>query len=244
MRLPNDGRFWNSNKEGRKEQCEERYPTRALASLRAFSFRGILRIELLDAPCQHRLDGSVAESRALPHQCQCIADPFRRRDIHVGRPAQLTREGEFYASLQQRFGEAISASLLKGQPSAIICKTYGVLPNPQPKTIGKGDSIVTVMPSRRNFLQSCAALGLSAQSEAAAASPPSPAPPSVWTSRAEQKRKLSKDVVWTSHEPIEFLLRRGEHFDNEPEIYERMYAPENLKRMAAAGDSLWPPLFL
>jgi hypothetical protein len=34
---------------------------------------------------------------------------------------------------------------------------------------------------------------------------------------------------------LEFLMRRGGHFDDEPSRYKRMYDPENLKRMAAAG---------
>lgn len=41
--------------------------------------------------------------------------------------------------------------------------------------------------------------------------------------------------MWTTHEPIEFLLRRGDHFDDEAAHYEHIYDPENFKRMAAAG---------
>jgi hypothetical protein len=56
-----------------------------------------------------------------------------------------------------------------------------------------------------------------------------------WERSAQQKRERLKDVTWLTHEPLEFLLRRGDHFDDEPEDYERMCDPENLKRMAAAG---------
>ena len=57
-----------------------------------------------------------------------------------------------------------------------------------------------------------------------------------WERSAEQKRALTKDVVWLTHEPLEFLLRRGDHFDDEPAHYARMYAPANLQRMVDAGD--------
>lgn len=60
-------------------------------------------------------------------------------------------------------------------------------------------------------------------------------PQTRWQRRAQQKQKLVKDVTWTTHEPILFLFRRGGHFDDEPERYQRMYDPENLKRMADAG---------
>jgi hypothetical protein len=46
---------------------------------------------------------------------------------------------------------------------------------------------------------------------------------------------LTKNIVWLTHEPLEFLERRGDHFDDEAAHYDRMYTPENLKRMAAAG---------
>ncbi len=56
-----------------------------------------------------------------------------------------------------------------------------------------------------------------------------------WQRSAEQKREMVRDVTWLTHEPLAFLLRRGDHFDDEPARYQRMYTPENLKRMAAAG---------
>jgi hypothetical protein len=61
------------------------------------------------------------------------------------------------------------------------------------------------------------------------------APQTRWQRNAEQKKEQLKDVTWLTHEPIEFLMRRGDHFDDEPERYERMLEPENLKRMAAGG---------
>jgi hypothetical protein len=56
-----------------------------------------------------------------------------------------------------------------------------------------------------------------------------------WQRSARQKRELTRDVTWLTHEPLEFLMRRGGHFDNEAERYQRMCDPENLKRMADAG---------
>ncbi len=56
-----------------------------------------------------------------------------------------------------------------------------------------------------------------------------------WQRSAQEKKDLAKDVVWTTHEPLEFLLRRGDHFADEADRYAQMCDPENLKRMADAG---------
>jgi hypothetical protein len=61
-------------------------------------------------------------------------------------------------------------------------------------------------------------------------------PQTRWERSAEQKRALTKDVVWLTHEPLEFLLRRGDHFDDEPARYARLYDRANLQKMADAGD--------
>ena len=61
-------------------------------------------------------------------------------------------------------------------------------------------------------------------------------PQTRWEQSAAKKREMTKDVVWLTHEPLEFLLRRGDHFDDEPEHYARMYEPANLQHMADAGD--------
>jgi hypothetical protein len=78
----------------------------------------------------------------------------------------------------------------------------------------------------------CSVLWLTA---AAAQSPVQPQTQTRWERRAQEERELTKDVTWLNHEPPVFLFRRGDHFDDEPERYERMCDPENLKRMAAAG---------
>ncbi len=56
-----------------------------------------------------------------------------------------------------------------------------------------------------------------------------------WERSAQRKREQTKDVTWLTHEPLDFLLRRGDHTSDEPAHYERMLDPANLKRMAAAG---------
>ena len=56
-----------------------------------------------------------------------------------------------------------------------------------------------------------------------------------WQVSAEQNQKLAEGIVWQTHEPLDFLLRRGDHFDDEPERYVQMGTPENIKRMADAG---------
>ncbi|MDE3167365.1 MAG: beta-galactosidase, partial [Acidobacteriota bacterium] len=62
-------------------------------------------------------------------------------------------------------------------------------------------------------------------------------PPSEtrWQRAAAPNREMLRDVVPLSHEPLEFLLRRGDHFDDETERYQRMYDPSNLRQMAGAG---------
>jgi hypothetical protein len=60
-------------------------------------------------------------------------------------------------------------------------------------------------------------------------------PPTRWEVRSQQKNELNQGITWLTHEPLDFLLRRGDHFDDEPDSYQKMCDPENLKRMAAAG---------
>jgi hypothetical protein len=59
--------------------------------------------------------------------------------------------------------------------------------------------------------------------------------PTRWQLSAEKKREMVEDVTWFTHEPLAFLLRRGSHYEDEPQRYERMYKRKNIERMAAAG---------
>ncbi|HTY86077.1 MAG TPA: alpha-amylase family protein [Candidatus Acidoferrum sp.] len=59
--------------------------------------------------------------------------------------------------------------------------------------------------------------------------------PTRWETRAKQKTDLNQGITWLTHEPIDFLMRRGDHYDDEPDRYQKMCAPDNLKRMADAG---------
>jgi hypothetical protein len=63
-----------------------------------------------------------------------------------------------------------------------------------------------------------------------------------WEISAKRKAAKAKEIVWLTHEPMEFLLRRGDHFNDEPEHYQRMLDPDNLKRMADIGVQ-WGILF-
>lgn len=56
-----------------------------------------------------------------------------------------------------------------------------------------------------------------------------------WAREAAENGKLSENIVWLTHEPLDFLLRRGDHFDDEPQRYAEMGNPTNLQRMADAG---------
>jgi hypothetical protein len=59
--------------------------------------------------------------------------------------------------------------------------------------------------------------------------------PTRWQLWAEKKRELAKGITWLTHEPIEFLIRRGDKTPDLAEHYRLMCDLENIKRMAAAG---------
>ena len=56
-----------------------------------------------------------------------------------------------------------------------------------------------------------------------------------WQREAERKSELAKDITWMSNEPLYYVRRRGNYYVDEAEIYEKMYEPENIRRMADAG---------
>jgi hypothetical protein len=56
-----------------------------------------------------------------------------------------------------------------------------------------------------------------------------------WERQAREKREMTQNVIWPSHEPLMFSLRRGNHPEDLPEIYERQHSPENIEQMAKAG---------
>jgi hypothetical protein len=62
-----------------------------------------------------------------------------------------------------------------------------------------------------------------------------PTGPTRWQTAAQKKRELTRDITWLTHEPIEFLIRRGNHPDDIADEYKQMVQPDNIKRMAAAG---------
>ena len=104
--------------------------------------------------------------------------------------------------------------------------------------------------TRRTLLQSTAlasaSLLLPNPLRAADASNETPATQSAyktrWEERAARKRAIARNITWLTHEPLDFLLRRGDHTDNEPAHYAAMLNPDNLKRMADAGVQ-WARLF-
>ena len=68
-----------------------------------------------------------------------------------------------------------------------------------------------------------------------AATNSSPATLTRWERSAGENRQLTTNITWLTHEPLDFLLRRGDHFDDEPERYAQMGSLENIQRMADAG---------
>lgn len=63
-----------------------------------------------------------------------------------------------------------------------------------------------------------------------------------WEISAQKKSEIAKDVTWFSHEPLDFHLRRGNHPEDEPDMYAKMIEPDNIRRMAAAG-AVWGRIF-
>lgn len=86
----------------------------------------------------------------------------------------------------------------------------------------------------RRELLSLATVGI-AQAQVSSPTLTAEKKPTRWELSAAQKRERAKGIVHLTHEPLDFLLRRGDHFDDEPARYERMYSPENLAQMADAG---------
>ena len=52
---------------------------------------------------------------------------------------------------------------------------------------------------------------------------------------AARKQELARKVVWPTHEPIMFSLRRGGHGDDLIETYARQHDPDNIEAQLAAG---------
>jgi hypothetical protein len=53
-----------------------------------------------------------------------------------------------------------------------------------------------------------------------------------WATSAQRKIQQTKDVTWLTHEPLDFVRRRGYHFVDEPPRYAQMIDPDNIKRMS------------
>ena len=81
-----------------------------------------------------------------------------------------------------------------------------------------------------------------AAQESAAPAVRSPTGLTRWARSAQRKREQTQGVVWTTHEPIDFLLRRGEHEADIEEHYATMLSPANIQKMADAGVA-WGRLF-
>src|ERR1039458_9028470 len=77
----------------------------------------------------------------------------------------------------------------------------------------------------------------------AEAPPANPAGLTRWARSAAKKREQTRGVVWTTHEPIDFLLRRGDHDADLQEHYATMLSEENIQRMADAGVKPVRPFF-
>src|SRR5438128_963328 len=79
------------------------------------------------------------------------------------------------------------------------------------------------------------ALCLLAQTPALADTATNSESPTRWQTAARENHELTANIAWLTHEPVDFLFRRGDHFDDEPQHYAQMAMPENIQRMADAG---------
>ena len=52
---------------------------------------------------------------------------------------------------------------------------------------------------------------------------------------ARKRQEIAGKVTWPSHEPIEFMLRRGNHPEDIGATYDRQHAPDNVRLMFDAG---------
>lgn len=86
------------------------------------------------------------------------------------------------------------------------------------------------MTNRREFLEALGAVAVAQHLGDAQSTPMT-----RWQRSADHKRELTRDIVWPNHEPLAFLLRRGDHFDDEAAHYEAMHDPAGIRKMAAAG---------
>ena len=81
----------------------------------------------------------------------------------------------------------------------------------------------------------------------AAETPANSAGSTRWARSAAKKREQTRGVVWTTHEPIDFLLRRGDHDDDLQEHYATMLSEDNIQRTQGSSgggsssirDSAW-----
>jgi hypothetical protein len=87
----------------------------------------------------------------------------------------------------------------------------------------------------KHFFGFLSASCLLAQLPAFADTETNSAPPTRWQIAAQKNHQFTTNIVWLTHEPIDFLFRRGDHFDDEPQQYAQMATPENIQRMADAG---------
>ena len=53
--------------------------------------------------------------------------------------------------------------------------------------------------------------------------------------RSLEKREEAGKILWLTHEPVHFGLRRGRVSEDMPERYLKQHEPENLERMARLG---------
>jgi beta-galactosidase GanA len=87
----------------------------------------------------------------------------------------------------------------------------------------------------KHFLSLVSALWLLAQMSALAETATNSTAPTRWQVAAQENHRPTANIAWLTHEPIDFLFRRGDHFDDEPQHYAQMATPENIQRMADAG---------
>jgi len=62
-----------------------------------------------------------------------------------------------------------------------------------------------------------------------------PDQPTIWQIRADQKSQRAQGITWLTHEPIEFIIRRGDKTAGLAEHYQAMCDAKNIQQMSDAG---------
>lgn len=59
-----------------------------------------------------------------------------------------------------------------------------------------------------------------------------------WEKSARARQTIAAQITWPDHEPLQFVLRRGDHEEDVVDRYRQMHDPANIRRMAELGTQI------